>query len=399
MQVKRRVYPIYSNKKVSKTVYLSFYKHLIITLDIENANLPLVNSILNALNPPHLAQQAWKMSVSRKGLLLRIASEASALSKLHQANDPQLAKLSQQIQQTRSEIAALTFSPQPNPATASSTLDDQLNTLQRQLSSKVSQFRDKTKTIQPENILSVLTPQQAVVDFLIYKEVDVKTIRYKTEHLIAFVASQEQGVKFINLGELAPITQLIQNYRGAVEYKPNNPTWFASKERKTYLSKTSQALYKKLWQPLTKALGNKKQIYLIPDGALHLLPFKALQNEHGEDLGQQVALTRLGSARDIVFPQQVVKTNASTIMANPVYSAQADSKKPSNRTISQTLRDLSFGSLPGLKQKVKVFKKPCDSYNNRLMCIQKNRRVKLPLKKKNHRVYYILPPTDFSRKA
>ncbi len=320
-------------QKGFQNVYLSFYKHLI-TRDAEKPN--------------HLAQQAWKMSVSRKGLLLRIASEASALSKLHQANDPQLAKLSQQIQQTRSEIAALTFSPQPNPA-KQATLDDQLNTLQRQLSSKVSQFRDKTKTIQPENILSALTPQQAVVDFLIYKEVDVNTNRYKTEQLIAFVASQEQGVKFINLGELAPITQLIQNYRGAVEYKPNNPAWFASKERKTYLSKTSQALYKKLWQPLTNALGNKKQIYLIPDGALHLLPFKALQNEHGEDLGQQVALTRLGSARDIVFPQQAVKTNASTIMANPVYSAQVDSKKPKNRTISQTLRDLSFGSLPGTK--------------------------------------------------
>ena len=97
------------------------------------------------------------------------------------------------------------------------------------------------------------------------------------------------------------------------------------------------------------ALGNKKQIYLVPDGLLHLLPFKALQNEHGENLGQLVALTRLGSARDIVFPQQTIKTNPSTIMANPVYSAQADSKKPSNRTISQTLRDLSFGSLPGTK--------------------------------------------------
>ncbi len=334
-------------QKYFQNSYLSFYNDLIIS-DAEKPKQPWNNSVFNALNPSHLAQQAWKMSVSRKGLLLRIASEASALSKLHQATDPQLAKLSQQIQETRSEIAALTFSAQLNPA-KQVTLSEQLNTLQRQLSSKVSQFRDKTKTIQPEDIISALTQQQAVVDFLIYKEVDLKTNGYKTEKLIAFVASQEQGVKFINLGELAPITQLIQNYRGAVEYKPNNPTWFASKERKTYLSKTSQALYKKLWQPLTKALGNKKQIYLIPDGALHLLPFKALQNEQGEDLGQQVALTRLGSARDIVFPQQVVKTNASTIMANPVYSAQEDSKKPSNRTISQTLRDLSFGSLPGTK--------------------------------------------------
>ncbi len=311
--------------------YLSLYNHLI-TPDTEKQN--------------QLAQQAWKISVSRKGLLLRIASEASALSKLHQANDPQLAKLSQQIRQTRSEIAALTFSAQPNP-TKQATLDDQLNTLQRQLGSKVSQFRDKTQTIQPENILSALSQQQAVVDFLIYKEVDLKTGGYKTEQLIAFVASQEQGVKFINLGELAPITQLIQNYRGEIEYKPNNPTWFASKKRKKSLTKTSQALYKKLWQPLTNALAKKKQIYLIPDGALHLLPFKALQNEQGEYLAQQVELTRIGSVRDIVFQQQTIKTNPSTIMANPIYSAQVDNTETPNQTVSRKLRNLNFTPLPG----------------------------------------------------
>ncbi len=311
--------------------YLSFYNQLI-TSDTEKQN--------------QLAQQAWKMSVSRKGLLLRIASEASALSKLHQVNDPQLAKLSQQIQQTRSEIAALTFSAQPNPA-KQATLSEQLNTLQRQLSSKVSQFRDKTQTIQPEDIISALTQQQAVVDFLIYKEVDVKTSEEKSEQLIAFVASQEQGVKFINLGELASITQLIQNYLGAIEYKPKKPAWFTSKERKKSLAKTSQVLYKKLWQPLTNALANKKQIYLIPDGVLHLLPFKALQNEQGEYLAQQVELTRIGSVRDIVFPQQTIKTNPSTIMANPVYSAQVDNTETPNQTVSPKLHDLNFIPLPG----------------------------------------------------
>ena len=372
-------------QKYFQNNYLSFYNHLI-TRDIEKTNQPRNNSVFNSLNPSHLAQQAWKMSVSRKGLLLRIASEASALNKLHQTSDPQLVKLSQQIQQTRSEIAALTFSPQPNPA-KQATLDDQLNTLQRQLSSKVSHFRDKTKTIQPEDIISALTQQQAVVDFLIYKEVDVKTSGEKTEQLIAFVASQDQGVKFINLGELEPITQLIQHYRGAIEDKPNNPSWFASKERKTYLSKTSQALYKKLWQPLTKALGNKKQIYLIPDGALHLLPFKALQNEH---LGQQVALTRLGSARDIVFPQQVVKTNASTIMANPVYSAQADSKKPSNRTISQTLRDLSFGSLPGTKTESESIQKTMQQLQQPVNVYTEKQASEITIKKeKSPRILHI----------
>ncbi len=375
-------------QKYFQNKYLSFYNDLIIS-DTEKPNQPWNNSVFNALNPSHLALQAWKMSVSRKGLLLRIASEASALSKLHQANDPQLAKLSQQIQQTRSEIAALTFSAQPNPA-KQATLDDQLNTLQRQLSSKVSQFRDKAKNIQSEDILSTLTQQQVVVDFLIYKEVDVKTSGEKTEKLIAFVASQEQGVKFINLGELAPITQLIQNYLRAIEYKPKNPAWFTSKERKKSLAKTSQALYKKLWQPLTNALGNKKQIYLIPDGALHLLPFKALQNEQGEYLAQQVELTRIGSVRDIIFPQQTIKTNPSTIMANPIFSAQVDNTETPNQTVSPKLHDLNFIPLPGTQAESESIQKTMRQLQHPVNVYTETQASEITIKKeKSPRILHI----------
>ena len=319
-----------------KNNYLSLYNHLV----------SQKSQGLGKFSHSELAQQAWKMSTSRKGLLLRIASEASALSKLHQSGNPTLAKLSQQIKQTRSEIASFTFSAKPNP-TQQATLENQLNTLQRQLSHAVSGFRNKSQSVNPERILSAMNKQQAVVDFLIYKDIDLKTDSYKNEQLIAFVSSQEQGVKFINLGELAPITELIQHYRRTIEYNESNKPWFASQDRKKSLVKTSQALYKKLWQPLTQALGNKKQIYLIPDGALHLLPFKALQNEQGDYLAQQFELTRIGSARDIVFPKQAFKTNASTIMANPVYSAKSSLTEPQNQTISRKLRNLNFSPLPG----------------------------------------------------
>ncbi len=247
--------------------YLSFYSYLI--SNVANKSKESWNK------PSALARQAWKLSVSRKGLLLRIASEASLLSKLHQSKDPQLITLSQHIKDTRSQIASLTFSNKPN-AKLLAELTDQLNTLQRKLSNKVSYFRDKSKRIQPKHILSALSKQQALVDFLIYKEVDFKTGHYKTEQIIAFVANPGTGVHFIQLGDLLPITHLIKTYRQAIEPNDNNDLWFSSKERQQRLIQTSQALYKKLWQPLSHALDDKKQVFIIPDGILHLLPFKAL---------------------------------------------------------------------------------------------------------------------------
>ena len=325
-------------QEYNKNYYLSFYSHL----------LTLETKKYRDDNLPQLAQQAWKMSINRKGLLLRIASEASALSKIHQGSDPQLAHLSQQIQQTRSQIAALTFSTEPN-LSQQIKLEDQLNTFQRQISSKISGFRGKNKIINPEQILIALTKHQAVVDFLVYKAIDLKTYKYKTEQVIAFIADKETGVQLIELGALEPIHKLIQTYRQTIEYTPNNISWFTSKERQQTLKKTSQALYQTLWQPLTKALGNKKRIYLIPDGALHLLPLKALQNEQGEYLAQQVQLTRLGSVRDIVLPPKVTNKNASTIMANPVYSAKQETTEQKSQTVSRSLRKLNFSPLPGTK--------------------------------------------------
>ncbi|MFK5950894.1 MAG: CHAT domain-containing protein, partial [Methylococcales bacterium] len=204
-----------------------------------------------------------------------------------------------------------------------------------------------SKRIQPKHILSALSKQQALVDFLIYKEVDFKTGHYKTEQIIAFVANPGTGVHFIQLGDLLPITHLIKTYRQAIEPNDNNDLWFSSKERQQSLIQTSQALYKKLWQPLSHALDDKKQVFIIPDGILHLLPFKALQNSQGQYLDQQIKLTRLGSARDIVFPKQSTHNKKAIILANPLFSANKDSVTKQNNIISRSLRSLNFAPLPG----------------------------------------------------
>ncbi|MEO1879746.1 MAG: CHAT domain-containing protein, partial [Methylococcales bacterium] len=230
--------------------------------------------------------------------------------------------------------------------------EEQLNTLQRQLGAKVSSFRNKVTNVSPEHILSALKEQQAIVDFMVFKEIELKTNKYKTEQVIALLAVPNQGVQLIKLGALEPISQLIQSYRSAIEPNSYNDAWFTSNERKQTLEQTSKALYQKLWQPLVHALGNKQQVFLIPDGILHLLPFKALQDEQGQYLNQKIQITRLGSAREIVIPPLNNKTTTSTIFANPVYaakSAELSTNAGKNRTVSRSLRGLEFGPLPGTK--------------------------------------------------
>ena len=324
-----------------------FYSHL-----LTNSSSQYKDSApFSDFDPKQISQQAWRVSISRKGLLLRIASEVSALSKIHQSSNPQLIQLSEQIKHARSQLATLAFSAKPNPKQQTE-LEEQLNTLQRQLGAKVSSFRNKVTNVSPEHILSALKEQQAIVDFMVFKEIDLNTGEGKAEQIIALLAVPNQGVQLIKLGALEPISQLIQSYRNAIEPNPYNDAWFTSSERKQTLEQTSKALYQKLWQPLIHALGDKQQVFLIPDGILHLLPFKALQDEQGQYLNQKIQITRLGSAREIVIPPLNNKTTTSTIFANPVYaakSAELSTNAGKNRTVSRSLRGLEFSPLPGTK--------------------------------------------------
>ncbi len=343
---KTRVSYIQQQKPFRNTI-LSFYSHLLANSSSQYKE----TAPFSDFDPTQISQQAWRVSISRKGLLLRIASEVSALSKVHQSSNPQLIQLSEQIKHARRQLATLAFSAKPNPKQQTE-LEEQLNTLQCQLGAKVSSFRNKTINVSSEHILSALKAQQAIVDFMVFKETDLKTLKYKTEQVIALLADPNQGVQLIKLGALEPISQLIQSYRSAIEPNPYNDAWFTSSERKQTLEQTSKALYQKLWQPLSHALGDKQQVFLIPDGILHLLPFKALQDEQGQYLNQKIQITRLGSAREIVIPPLNNKTSTSTIFANPVYaakSAELSTNASKNRTVSRSLRGLEFSPLPGTK--------------------------------------------------
>ncbi len=334
-------------QKPLRNIILSFYSHLLANSSSQYKE----TAPFSDFDPKQISQQAWRVSISRKGLLLRIASEVSALSKIHQSSNPQLIQLSEQIKHVRSQLATLAFSAKPNPKQQAE-LEELLNTLQRQLGAKVSSFRNKVTNVSPEHILSALKAQQAIVDFMVFKEIDLNTGEGKAEQIIALLAVPNQGVQLIKLGALEPISQLIQSYRSAIEPNPYNDAWFTSNERKQTLEQTSKALYQKLWQPLIHALGDKQQVFLIPDGILHLLPFKALQDEQGQYLNQKIQITRLGSAREIVIPPLNNKTSTSTIFANPVYaakSAELSTNAGKNRTVSRSLRGLEFSPLPGTK--------------------------------------------------
>jgi tetratricopeptide (TPR) repeat protein len=294
-----------------RNVYLSFYSL---------ANIP---------------EETLYFSLSRKSLLLRIASEANSLAK--QSPDPEIQKQQQAFADVRTQIANLMFSGKADKKQIE-VLEEQANQLEMQLSQKLTSFKRSNTEVSVKEVLKKLQPDQALIDFLVYTEADFKEKKFKTKQIIALIADSKNGVELIKLGAFAPINKAIKTYRAAIVPNEQNKD-----SRDQTLKQAAQTLYQQLWQPLTPYLKAKKTVYLIPDGVLHLLPFKALQSPDGQYLADSMQLIQLSSARDLVLPPLEAKAQQSAIFAAPDYGD--DSQINTSTTRALDLNNIHFGAL------------------------------------------------------
>ncbi len=254
-------------------------------------------SFYSSRNSQKMAVQAFNFSLTRKGQLLRISSKVNMLAKNSQ--QPEIKALVEKFTSQKQLLANLTISGIADNKQLQE-LEEELNNLEMQLSQKVSSFQRSQQEITPNDVLEKLSDKQVLVDFLFFKQVDFKKQQYKTIQLIALVLDKKHGIKLIKLGDTQAIDTAIKTYRQQI--LPDEAGQLTN--RKDILNPTSQKLYNLIWQPLLPYLANKTDVYLIPDGILHLLPFKALMDKHGHYLAESKQITLLTSAHTITHNSQ-----------------------------------------------------------------------------------------------
>src|SRR5262249_14967759 len=91
---------------------------------------------------------------------------------------------------------------------------------------------------------------------------------------------------------------------------------------RTSYKEVAQELFGKLIEPLRPSLSGINRLLLAPDGALNLVPFAALADEHGEYVAQRFELTYLTSGRDLLSlaaPAPAPARGSPVVMADPAY--------------------------------------------------------------------------------
>lgn len=319
-------------------------------------------NLLVRMQTPGAARAALNISLQRKGLLLKIASEIQKIVQLSDSSE--LKGLTEELQQIQKQLAARTLAG-PAGKTAGDfqkellALEGKRNELQARLGRSSQAYRNTVRQVKVDDVLERLDDKTALVDFLTYTD--------KREEMLAIVATHDakegSRIHLVPIGKLLILRQAVSEYRRMIQDEGTEAE---------DLAEEGQFVYQTVWKPLIPYLQGRSIVYLVPDSILHLLPFDTLIDSNGQYLLKTLDLRLLSSARDLAESPLPESDRNLLILAGPDYDVDhiTDLKQKildrrgadlnGIRLASVGLRSLSFDKLSGAEAEGNAIKQVSD---------------------------------------
>ena len=288
-------------------------------------------------------------SILFKELSTRSAKKMIAISQ--ESNDPELMDIVKNISNYNKIISEKSSSNSENIESVIKVIKSKIEDLEVELAEKSSRFH-KNQNIQPKDLVKKLEENDFLIDFTVFNKKLEKgndgdmPLSKGVNTLIAVIVNSksQNNYKFVDLGPYDDIKNIIKDLREEI----SEPESYAEEDSK----ETAYSAYEKIWEPLDKHLEGARRIYIVPDGILHLLPFKALVDEEGRYLVEKSNLINITSVYDLFIPKTTTSKQDSVVFSAPLYDpAQKESyaviEKEKKRTSGKRSGDLFFTPLPG----------------------------------------------------
>jgi len=325
-------------------------------------------SLLAESKSPDSAQKILNISLQRKGLLLKVASEIEQVTQM--LDKPELNAISQNLMEKKKTLAALTLS---GPSATSpqqflldiEKLENEIEELQGELGRASIRFRTIKEDLTPEIIVNRLGGSDIFLDYISFMN-----LKLNKRQLAAIVAQQDETGKSvfnkIIFEDMDLVDQWVNNYREIIQDEDMY---------EDEIQEEGRLLYERIWLPLVDYFNEKTSIYMVPDGMLNILPFDALVDEDNEYIIQTYDIKILSSGRDLLLSVEKPSQSPFLIIAGPDYDSEylvetevvkdikrkrskrgAESGKRNAdllkglRMASFGMRGLSFSPLPGAER-------------------------------------------------
>ncbi len=320
-------------------------------------------AMIAELEPEQAGRELMRVSLNRKGLLLQVSSQIHQVTKM--ADDPALTAISDELMQSRKDLAALTLSG-PTEGTAVSFLEKQYNLKERiselegELGRASLRFKESAEKVTLQSLEESLPEDSALVDYMIFRDAE------DTSKLqVSLLKKQEGEVSYDHYlyEDLAAINESIDILREVIQDEFVGPD---------ELMEMGMETFGQVWSPLVEKLAEIPNIYVVPDGMLNILPFNAMVTEDEEYLLAAVDLHTISSSRNIIPSDIPVAKGGYMIMAGPDYDTDevtgkkmlaalngkrsAAANNQAMRGMAHGMRGLSFAPLPGAEEEGRQIK-------------------------------------------
>ncbi|HRF60175.1 MAG TPA: CHAT domain-containing tetratricopeptide repeat protein [Fimbriimonadaceae bacterium] len=188
--------------------------------------------------------------------------------------------------------------------------------------------------IKLEDVQKNLAKDAALVEFLRVSTWDKKGKDAGPDAYAAFIVRNQGEVKFVRLGGAETIDDLVEQWHLQIALA-NDPNAPEATQRET--EKELKVLGRKLHDKLIKPLGKlPPSVMLAPDSVLHSLPFVALVDGKGKYLIETMALSVVGSGRDLVEKPIPGEPGEIAVLAGPDFGATATALQAASASLPKS---------------------------------------------------------------
>jgi CHAT domain-containing protein/Tfp pilus assembly protein PilF len=269
---------------------------------------------------PQATELAALVVLQRKGRILDAMTDtfASVRRRLDSAGEQQLLD---ELASTTRELARVALSdPQGVPSTerlaAIRRLERQRESQETALSQRSAEFRAQAAPVTLDAVRSALPEDAALIEFAVYRSFDPKAesnaTAYGAARYVAYVLTRHE-TRGADLGPAAPIDEAV----GALRQALGDP-------QRSDVSRLARQVDAAVMQPIRTLVGAHRRLLVSPDGALNLLPFEALRDEHGRYEIERHHISYVSSGRDLLrFQVRPHSRSDAVVVADPLFGAPA----------------------------------------------------------------------------
>jgi CHAT domain-containing protein len=265
---------------------------------------------------PALAELGAAVAFLRKG---RSLDERAAVGRsLRGGGDPRIAAQLDELRRLQDRYAAVAFSRDAASAAQAAALQRTIADAERELSRRSAAFRaeqlpDATRIA--GDIAARLGADQVLVEIVAYRAYrfapSVGTSPWSGSRYLAFVVAPGGRVTAYPLGDANTVDGAARALLERIadrEAPADDPA----------LLSAARAAFDRILAPLARELAGKTRVVLSLDGALQMVPFAAMRDDHGWLL-EQYAFEYVSSGRDLL-PQPTAAASGIEVLAAPDFS-------------------------------------------------------------------------------